>query len=476
MAEKVFIGLDIGTQGVRCIAATASGEVLAGESQAFSSLDLADSPERKEQRPEDWWAATCAVLQKVTSQVDAEVAALSLDGTSGSVVPVDDENRPIGNALMYNDARSAGQARRLSPVASAHQARHGYRFNASYALPKIMWCLEHGVPAHRFLNQADYIVGRLTGEYGVTDYSNALKMGYDLIEERWPDFLGQCGVEQSMLPEVVPCGASVGRVTAVASRETGLHTGITVCAGATDGYASSLAAGLARPGQWASVLGTTLVLKGITASLVLDPQGRIYSHKHPGGWWMPGGASNIGGRCLNEQFGRENFEWLNQTVDALTPTGCLHYPLTMRGERFPFVNPNAEAFFIGHTEDVRVQYAAAMEGVGYVERLCYDMLAGLGCEVGSNIFTAGGACRSAQWLRVRASILGKTLKAPANIDAAMGSAMLAASAAHFSNLSEAVEAMCRIVKIVDPDARKTEKYSGLYAQFREEVSRRFGLV
>ena len=98
----------------------------------------------------------------------------------------------------------------------------------------------------------------------------------------------------------------------------------------------------------------------------------------------------------------------------------------MRGERFPFVNPQAEAFFIGDAQDERTRYAAAMEGVGYVERLCYDMLEGLGCEVGEELFTAGGACRSEEWLRVRASILQKTLKVPANIDAAMGSAMLAA--------------------------------------------------
>ena len=87
------------------------------------------------------------------------------------------------------------------------------------------------------------------------------------------------------------------------------------------------------------------VLKGVTEQFIKDPKGRVYCHKHPQGYWYPGGAGNVGGICLNQWFGEENFAVLNSRVPAMTPTGNVIYPLTMKGERFPFVNPEAEAFF-----------------------------------------------------------------------------------------------------------------------------------
>ena len=105
--EKLFIGLDIGTQGVRGVAVTADGRVIAGHSVPFASLNLAspDMPDRREQSPLDWWNSTVEVLKAISS-AEGEIVALSLDGTSGSLVAVDEEGNPLGNALMYNDARS----------------------------------------------------------------------------------------------------------------------------------------------------------------------------------------------------------------------------------------------------------------------------------------------------------------------------------------------------------------------------------
>ncbi len=78
-------------------------------------------------------------------------------------------------------------------------------------------------------------------------------------------------------------------------------------------------------------------------------------------------------------------------------------------------------------------YKALMEGVGYAERLAYELNLGMGLTVGKEIFTSGGACKSDVWLKIRASILGRTLKVPAVVDAAMGMALVAAGS-HFGSL------------------------------------------
>lgn len=464
----LFIGLDIGTQGARCVAADEKGRVAASASKSFAKLNCATQAGWREQNPRDWWGAAREVLRAVCAQVPAnEIRAVTIDGTSGTVVPLDAENRPIGNALMYDDARSRPQAVLLqeSKVADAHQALHGYRIGASFALPKIRWCIDQGMQAVRYANQADYIVGLLTGEYGVTDYANALKMGYDLVNLRWDDYITAFGVDKQMLPRVIACGEVIAPVTAAASLETGLPTGTPVCAGATDSYASSLAAGLAGPGDWASVLGTTLALKGITENILLDKTGSVYCHKHPQGWWMPGGASNAGGRYLNENFGKDRFAELNQKAQGVSlPTGGLCYPTTGIGERFPFDAPSMKPFrqVSGREE---AHYVAAMEGVGYVERMAYENLEKMGATVGQRIFTAGGGCRSELWLSIRATILNRQLQVPRYMDAAVGCAMLAAANMHYSNLREAVANMCEIVQTVDPIPGLKAQYDEVYAAF-----------
>ncbi len=492
----LFMGIDAGTQGVRALVANTSGEVLASRSVAFARLNVSAAPGYYEQRPYDWKAAAFEAIGACVSQlkdagIGAErIKALCIDGTSGTIVPLGADFEPLRDALMYNDLRAKEEAAAVQGACGKVSAKLGYRFNASFALPRVLWLKNHIPEIYEntrvFAHQADYLAGILTGAYGVTDYSNALKTGYDLIEERWPDCIGALGLETAKLPKVLPPGKPIGNILPKIAGELGLSEKTSVCAGATDGYTSALAAGALRAGDWASVIGTTLVLKGVTRELVIDPSGAAYSHKLPGGAWMPGGASSIGGRCLNERFDKSEFGALNKTVDELTPTGIVCYPLTGAGERFPFVDPDAKAFFarageasreyvhdISASLERRVLYAALMEGVGFAERLCFARMEELGCEVGDTIYTSGGACKSPEWLRVRASILNKRLRVPAVVDAAMGSAMLAASET-LGTLENAGQ-MLRFSATVEPVKEKVARYDALYQAFYEECRERFKL-
>lgn len=470
--DRVFIGVDIGTQGVRGIVITDQGVILDSCSESYTRINIADQPEKKEQNPEDWWRAVQNVLKRL-STIRAEIAAVAFDGTSGTIVPIDNGNVPLMNGIMYNDARAVMQAARLESAAGEHEKQHGYCFNASFALPKIIWCEENGIKASRYIHQTDYIVGKLTGIYDITDMSNALKTGYDLIQECWPAFIEKY-VHRTKLPKVVPCGSVIGTVNNYGAEMTGLRKGTIVCAGATDGYASALAACAVSPGDWASIIGTTLILKGISKKLITEPNGVIYSHKHPQGWWMPGGASNVGGRCLNEWFGEEKFKKLDQMTIKSEPTGDLVYPLLTPGERFPFVRSDFTGFRVekdGNSNEAR-SYMATLEGVGYVERMCYDLLSSLGCEISETIYTTGGASKSFAWLQIRANILNRTLKVPVSTDAATGSAMLSASSLHFSNLVEAVASMGSIRAVIEPQQHKVKIYNEIYETFLIEINER----
>ncbi len=186
----------------------------------------------------------------------------------------------------------------------------------------------------------------LTGHEVASDSSHALKSGYDQRHESWPS-AQVLGVPGELLPAVVRAGTRLGEVCAAAAAQSSLPVGTPVIAGMTDGCAAQIAAGALGEGDWNSVLGTTLVLKGASAREVRDPGGVLYCHRAPGGGWLPGGASSTGAGVLTAHFPGRDLDDLGRRAAAYEDTDVLAYPLVSRGERFPFAASRAQAFMLG---------------------------------------------------------------------------------------------------------------------------------
>ena len=480
----LVLGIDVGTQGARVVVCDAQGTVWAQAEESFQVVGVSKLPSGwAEQDPQTWWQALQLVLSKIVAQLRkrdidlAAIEAMSITSTSGTILPIDRQGRPLHPALMYNDGRAQAEAE-LVQVAGQEQAKRlGYRFGPSFALAKILWLRRHEPDlfekAYAFIHAADFIVGQLTGEFTTTDFSNALKTGYDLQAERWPDFIETAfEIPLDKLPTVVHPGQKIA-VTAGAWTETsGLSAGIPVLAGMTDGCTSQISAGAVAPGEWNSTVGTTLVIKGVTEQLMLDPQGRIYSHRHPAGYWLPGGASNTGGEAMSQRFSKERWGELNAQVLKVAPTEVIRYPLARRGERFPFAHPQAEGFVVNPSDDEAIAYTAYLEGVGYVERLAYELLTDLGAVVGSTIYSAGGATRSRVWSQLRADILGRTLARPEFTGGAMGAAIIAAGGCWYEGVIPAAQSMVQLTERVEPRAEVVQAYEARYQHFREACEER----
>ena len=489
---KILLGMDVGTQGVRVLASAADGHILARTLKKFDLPGL-PNPTLHEQDARLWWQATAACLREVVEALgrgDAsarDIVAVCADSTSGTVLPVSKSGEPLANAIMYNDGRAVTEAEEINAAAPAHCATHGYRFSASYALAKILW-LKRRQPAlfdaaWKIIHATDYISGMLTGDFGKTDLSSALKTGCDLIGERWPAFIeGKLGIPLSKLPELGPSGRVIGTVSAACAAQTGLSTETQVCAGMTDGTAAFLASGARQIGDFNSTLGTTLVLKGNWERILVDPQGRIYTHKHPAGWWLPGGASNVGGECLAVRFEGKDLQALDRAAMKCAPTDLVIYPLVRNGERLPFADPRATGFIADHmgTLDILqceedVFYAAHLEGVAYVERLCYEVMESLGVKVNPVIYTTGAASKSREWRTIRASVLGRALALPECADSAFGACVLAAGRIVHDGLVAASKAMVRIKEETPPNPRWVDIYQQRYEKFKE-ICRRKGYI
>lgn len=426
---SVWIGIDLGTQSVRALAVTGDGTVLGTGSRPLTSHR--DGP-RHEQDPEQWWRELAAATREALRGVPAgeRVEGVAVDATSGTILLTDPSGRALTPALMYDDRRAG--AERANEAGAAVWERLGYRrMQPNWGLPKLLWLLPGAPAGARLAHQSDFVNRRLVGREVATDLSNALKTGVDLIGERWPmEVFDALGVPAGMLPDVVRPGARLGEVCAAAAGETGLPEGTPVIAGTTDGCAAQLGAGAQRAGSWNSVLGTTLVLKGVTKELIHDPLGVVYSHRAPDGSWLPGGASSTGAGVLTRDLPGRDLDALSTQATARYGPRPGHapvvtYPLVSRGERFPFAAPDAESFTLGEPADDVERYAAILLGAAFVERLCFDYLDLLGAPVDGEIILTGGATRSAYWTQLRADVLERPVTLRENAEPALGMAVLA---------------------------------------------------
>ena len=483
MSKNLFLGLDVGTQGARAIACDASGGVVAESSVPFPHRRTSRKAKRHEQNPQDWWEAAVKCLHTLARQAEAAgyprdaLARLAVTSTSGTVVLTYGSGRVVRPAIMYNDARAAAEAERVNAAAEVFIEKLGYRFSASFALPKILWLAEHEPKsikaAARIGHAADFLVGRLTGRYDVSDTSNVLKTGYDLVDRRWPAFVSETlGIPLGKLPGILSPGETVGRIATRVADRTGISRLALVSAGATDGTAAFLASGACRVGQWCSTIGTTLVLRGVSRTLLRDPLGRIYCHAHPEGHWLPGAASNVGGECLEARFKRSELPALDAQVGRHIPNKLLVYPLARRGERFPFVDPEAEGFVRGRATGRARLYAAHLEAVAFVERWGLEIMAGLGAGIHGPIFASGGATASDVWLQLRSDVLGRPIRVAANAHSAKGAALLAA-ASSFGSLSAAIDRMVHFEKTFEPHTLLRDYFDEKYARFRKACARAF---
>jgi xylulokinase len=322
------------------------------------------------------------------------------------------------------------------------------------------------------LHPADWLSGKLSGEFGISDFTNALKLGYDPESSSWIGTVRAAGLPNDRLPVVRRPAEQIGQVSSVAAAATGLPVHTPVLAGATDGMASVIASGASRRGDANTTLGTTLVWKVLHDGKPAARSG-IYFHLHPGGLWVPGAASNTGLGSIRTAGDAASIGEMDRLAASYFPTSVVCYMLSGQGERFPFANPKARSFVEGKPRDAGESYAAQLQSIGFVERWGYEILEGCGVKVGDRVFSTGAAAKSPVLSQLRANVLGSTVVQSRYPTAAFGAAILAATGAVFSgNIFDAIQSMTSILESHDPSADLVPAFDEIYRSFREACARR----
>ncbi|WP_292534713.1 FGGY-family carbohydrate kinase [Mesorhizobium sp.] len=418
------IGIDIGTSGARAVAMRPDFSIA-----ARSAVPL-DRFGQNARDPSVWWSAVGAALTELLSGIDrAAVRSIAVDGTSGTLLPVDGARRPLAEPLMYNDkvdddAVLAVIAREAPAASAARGATSGLAKALSYQRLS-------GVAA--VLHQADWIAAQFSGRFDISDENNALKTGYDVEARRWPDWIAATGMRMEFLPGVVKPGDVTGRLTASAADLFGLARDVAVVAGTTDGCASFLATGAAAVGDGVTALGSSLTIKMLCDRPISAPQFGIYSHRL-GDAYLAGGASNSGGKVLAQHFSLARIIELSAAIDPMNQTGLNYYPLPAVGERFPIADPDLPPRLTPRPADDADYLKAMFEGIAEIEALGYRRLAELGAPRLTSVRSVGGGAANAAWTAIRQRKLGVDFLPALSDEAAAGTARLALMGAFAAGL------------------------------------------
>jgi xylulokinase len=271
------LGFDFGTSGARCALVDSSGQLLPPE---LTPAPIPWAERERVQTAADWDEALASLLSALHPEVLARVQRIAISGTSSSMLLLDADaagadEAPVaasrGAPRMYDFSvgaqAPAGSGEAALELLEAHApAGHTVRSPTSTLAKLLAYDCEQPLHSAEFVaHQADYIAARLTGATPVSDWHNALKLGYDVRALAWPQWL-QPGSPlgervKGRLPEVVRPGEPVAPVSAAAAARWGLPAGCLVVGGTTDSIAAFLAAGAAEVGDAVTSLGSTMAVK-----------------------------------------------------------------------------------------------------------------------------------------------------------------------------------------------------------------------
>ncbi|CAN5164552.1 FGGY-family carbohydrate kinase [soil metagenome] len=462
----IVLGVDLATADVRVQAFDVeTGRALAARR---SPLEVTGTAGRRTQ-PARYGDLARGLIAAVASDLGArarEVRALSVTGTSGTVVPVDAKGTPVSDAVLYDDPRGEPELRLLTAA--------GVGVRPSAALARAAW-MHAALPAAHYVFTPDVVAAALAGRLLPSDTSHALKSGIDPVAATWSDAaLDAVGLPADVMPQLVGSGRIIGEVAFASA--LGLPAGVAIVSGMTDGSTGQLATGAVAEGDTVGVLGTTLVLKAVSTRDVVDGSAGIYSHVAPDGLFWAGGASNTGAGVLRSgpTAGWDPAEH-TPAIEAVGPSDAVSYPLARAGERFPVSSTDFAGFIVDlagtprDQSDPIARFRTIYEGVAFVERMGLERLRELGVGEGRH-HVAGGAAASELWNRIRASALGRSVTVSAGAGSGRGAAVLAAYAIGSETLAAVAQRFAGSRSEVEPDAALTESLEQRYRVFRAALA------
>jgi len=488
VARATFLGVDVGTSGVKAILVDTSGDVLAS---AITPLQLATpQPGWAEQDPDAWWAAAAAAIRTVLAARPGDTPdAVGVSGQMHSSVFLDAHGEVIRPALLWCDGRTTDECREITERVGGEQRLRDLASNPAlegFTLPKVLWLRRHEPEAFARLSTVmlpkDFIRFKLTGVVATEPSDASATLMYDTARMRWStEILDAVEIPRSVVPDVGGSSEILGRVSVEGAGATGLRPGTPVVGGGADNACGAAGVGAIAPGEAVSSWGTSGTVLAPMSEPRVDPTLRAHTFCHvvPGVWYLMGVVLSAGGAFAwyRDQLARDLTstgqanERLNAEAMGIPPgaEGVTFLPY-LQGERTPHRDATARGAILGlslaHSRAHVTR--AVVEGVCFALRDSVTILQELGVVPNHMLLTGGGA-RVPFLRRMQAEVFGLPVCTVNREEGpAYGAALLAAvGAGAFPNLAAAAAATLQRAPVEQPAPGAHAAYDEPYHRFRE---------
>ena len=478
---SLFIGVDLGTSAVKLLLVDEKGSIRKTVTKEYP-LSF-PRPGWSEQDPADWWRAVQHGILELTEHADkSAIRGIGVGGQMHGLVALDEADRVIRPAILWNDGRTAEETEWLNTVVgkerlSALTANIAF---AGFTAPKLLWLKRHEpenfARIKKIMLPKDYINYRLTGVHAC-DYSDASGMLLlDVEHKRWSrEMLDICGVTEAQMPQLYESYAVLGTIRGFVSGALGLPRGCKVVAGAGDNAAAAVGTGVVGAGGCNISLGTSGTIFISSEQFGVDPNNALHAFAHADGGYHLMGCMLSAASC-NKWFCEEILKTADYAAEqaGITPeklgrNRVFFLPYLM-GERSPVNDVDARACFIGMSMDAtRADLTqAVLEGVAFAVRDSFEVAKSLGLPITRSMLCGGGA-KSPLWRRILANVLDLRLDIPqAEEGPGYGAAMLAmVGCGQFESVQSCVDALVRVTDSVEPDPALAARYEERYQKFRK---------
>lgn len=492
-AAPAYAGFDLGTSALKAIVVDETQQTLAECEVPMMTRRPRDL--WSEQDPSDWWAAFEAAVAELRArrpEAWAAVRAIGLSGQMHGAVVLDAADRPLRPAILWNDGRATAECRELMQAVPDLGSLAGVEAMPGFLAPKLLWLRRHEPEVfsriRRIMLPKDYLRLRLTGEFATDMADAAGTLLLNEAERDWsPRLVDAAGIDIGQLPRLLEGSAPSGRVTGSLADAWGLGRDVEVAAGGGDAACGAVGIGAVDEGDAFISLGTST--QYVVTRRKHQPLAGVglhaFCHAVPQRWFqmavLLNGASCLG--WLAAVLGDDPATLIARAEAAFArPSELLFLPY-LQGERTPHNDAYAKGVFFGvHGKTTTADLVqAVLEGVAFSVVDAQGALQAAGAHPQRPSVIGGGA-RSAFWLKLLASALGKPLALHRGRE--KGPAFGAARLARLAVTGEPVPAVCTapsVESIVEPDhrlaaayAERLPRFRSLYAALKPEFARDAG--
>jgi xylulokinase len=436
------LGIDVSTTATKAIVVDEAGEV-AGMGSSEYGFET-PQPLWAEQDPALWWGASGVAIGaalRAAGISGGDVAGIGLAGQMHGAVLLDDADRPLRPAILWNDQRTAAECDEIRQRVGAARLIEitGNDALTGFTAPKLMWVRGHEPEtwrrvAHLALPK-DFVRHRLTGDHAVDRADGAGTHLFDLAARDWSsEVVGALEIDPGWLPRTAEGPEVTGTVSESAAEVTGLAAGTPVVAGGGDQAANAVGVGAIGPGIVALSLGTSGVVFAATDRPLIEPRGRVHAfcHSVPERWHLMSVMLSAAGsmRWFRDALapGVAYGQLDEEASSVAAGSEGLWFLPYLTGERSPHPDPLARGAFIGLmvSHGRRHLARAVMEGVAYGLRDGLDQMVATGLAAPSQIRASGGGIASDVWRQILADVLEAEIATVRTSEgAAYGAALLA---------------------------------------------------